>query len=331
MEGSQKLRILSYVVIAYMLMAFSWWSVLLFVKNDDAFQAKSNYLKLIQVGSHKVDSEETFYASSEYLELLDKYKKQEWMILGEASVFILSLIAGIWLINRGYHNEVQLAKQKRNFLLSVTHELKSPLSAMRLILETIQNRNLNDTQKLQLTQNGIKESDRLNTLVNNLLTATRMETMYNPQKENFNLSKLVREEIERLKQNYPSNYFNTTLQKEEIFVDADKAGVISIINNLVENAVKYSTTETSIEICLESDQKDAILSIKDKGLGVPLAERQLIFSQFYRIGNEETRNTKGTGLGLYIVKQILTAHNGRISIKENTPKGSIFVVKLPLK
>lgn len=331
MEGSQKLRILSYVVIAYMLMAFSWWSVLLFVKNDDAFQAKSNYIKLIQIGSHKVDSEEKFYASAEYLELLDKYKKQEWMILGEASVFILSLITGIWLINRGYHNEVQLAKQKRNFLLSVTHELKSPLSAMRLILETIQNRNLNDAQKLQLTQNGIKESDRLNTLVNNLLTATRMETMYQPQKESFNLSTLVQEEVDRSRQNYPNNHFNTVFQKDEIKIDADKTGVVSILNNLVENAVKYSAADTAIDICLESDQKDAILSIKDNGLGIPPAERQLIFSQFYRIGNEETRDTKGTGLGLYIVKQIITAHKGSIGIKENTPKGSIFVVKLPLK
>ena len=330
MKGSPRTRILSYVVIIYMLLAFSWWSILLYVKNNDAFQAKATYLELIKIGSKQIASEEEFYLSQEYQDLKAKYKRQERMIFGEAMVFILSLMAGIWLINRGYQNEVQLARQKRNFLLSVTHELKSPLASIRLILETFQKRELTNEQKQQLGENGIKENDRLSNLVNNLLTATRMETLYKPEREVIDIQDVLDSEVKRIRNLYPKRNIRFTKQNDQFQVNLDPSGFISILTNLVENALKYSEINEPVEILLTKSNNEAILKVSDRGIGIPPDEKQNIFSQFYRIGNEDTRKTKGTGLGLYIVKQIVQAHGGKISITENIPKGSIFEVRLPI-
>ncbi|MBL7831169.1 MAG: GHKL domain-containing protein [Saprospiraceae bacterium] len=330
MEGSPRLRMLSYVVIIYMLLAFSWWSVLLYVKNNDAFEAKTTYLKLIKIGSKQVNSESEFLLSPEYLDLRSKYKRQEYMIFGEAIVFIFSLMAGIWLINRGYHREVQLARQKRNFLLSVTHELKSPLASIRLILETVQKRKLSEEQKQQLTESGIKENDRLTTLVNNLLTATRLETIYKPTKEPINILTLVDEEINRLKLLHPGRKLNLKKENSLPEMNLDRTGIVSVISNLVENAIKYSNENTEVDIQISLKEDNLLIQVADHGIGIDLEEKQKIFTQFYRSGNEDTRNTKGTGLGLYIVKQIVAAHKGKIKVKENFPTGTIFEVTLPL-
>lgn len=314
----------------YMLLAFSWWSVLLYVKNNDAFQAKAAYMKLIQLGSNQVNSEDEFYLNKDYLDLKSKYKRQEWMIFGEAMVFILSLIAGIWLINRGYHNEVQLARQKRNFLLSVTHELKSPLASIRLIMETFQKRKLSEQQISQLSDSGIKENDRLAGLVNNLLTATRMETIYTPEKIELELVSIITSEINRIQNLYPDREIRFSSTQEAIWASLDYSGIISILTNLIENAIKYSEKHQAVEVKLSGSKNEVVIQVSDHGAGIPAHEKSRIFNQFYRIGNEDTRNAKGTGLGLYIVRQIVLANKGKITVSENLPKGSIFEVSLPI-
>ncbi len=330
MEGNPKLRLLSYAVIIYMLLAFAWWSVLLFVKNKDAFEAKSEYYKLIHIAKNESRNLEEYYNSPVYLELATKYKRQEYMISGEGIVFILSLIIGVWMINRGYHKEVQLAQQKRNFLLSISHELKSPLSSIRLILETIQKRDLTPEQTLKLTTNGIHENDRLNTLVNNLLIATRMETNYEPLIENCQLDKLVAEIIEHFKIMHPDFDFEYHIQTHMSSVKLERTGLVSVINNLVENAIKYSKADKKIIVNVSQSKDASIISVEDFGIGIADQEKKNIFKRFYRVGNEDTRETKGTGLGLYIVKQIVLAHKGKVYISDNSPCGSIFTVELPI-
>lgn len=330
-ENGHRLRLISYVVIIYLLLAFSWWAILLYVKNNDAFYAKAAYMELIQKGTQRVHTSEEFYMTSEYIELKRKYEKQELMIFGEAMVFILSLIAGIYFINRGYYREVQLARQKKNFLMSVTHELKSPLASIRLVLETIQKRDLTDQQKKQLTESAIKENDRLTSVVHNLLTATRLDTMYQANLELMSLSKVVKDEISRMKMIFPERKISLDCEENLPELYFDRAGMVSVISNLVENAIKYSSIKDEVRVTLSGGHDCLKLRVFDNGTGVAPEEKIKIFEQFYRSGNEETRNTKGTGLGLYIVKQIVLAHHGRITVHENTPKGSIFEVSLPLK
>jgi signal transduction histidine kinase len=312
-----------------MLLAFSWWTVLLHTKNRDAFLAKNELLKLSLIAKNEIKNEEEFLKNSFHIELRDAYKRQEWMILGEASVFVLSLLIGIVFINRGYHKEILAAKQSSNFLLSITHELKSPIASIRLGFETLQRKKLSEEQSHVLLKNGINDTDRLNNLVSDLLLSARLESTYQLNTELFSLEILIEECVQLLKQKFPSAILKVNLIQEMPEILADYSAIRSVIINLLENAVKYSDSVPEINIGLTSNNERCVIEISDKGIGIDQSERKKIFEKFYRIGNEDQRKTKGTGLGLYIVDQIVRAHNGSITVSSNQPKGTIFNVFLP--
>lgn len=312
-----------------MLLAFSWWTVLLHTKNRDAFLAKNELLKLNLIAKNEIKNEEDFLKHSFHIELRDAYKRQEWMILGEASVFVLSLLIGIVFINRGYHKEILAAKQSSNFLLSITHELKSPIASIRLGFETLQRKKLSEEQSLVLLKNGINDTDRLNNLVSDLLLSARLESTYQLNTELFSLEILIDECVQLIKQKFPSAIIKVSLLQEMPEILADYSAIRSVIINLLENAVKYSDNVPEINIGLTSTNERCIIEISDKGIGIDQSERKKIFEKFYRVGNEDQRKTKGTGLGLYIVDQIVRAHNGSITVSSNQPKGTIFNVFLP--
>ncbi len=325
-----RLRLLSYIVIAYMLMAFTWWSVLLFTKNQDAFFAKRDLLKIGMIAEGLIKNDAEFFDSAIYQTLEKRYRRQEWMILGEALVFVFSLIIGIWLINRGYHKEVMAAQQRRNFLLSITHELKSPIASVKLVFETLQKRILQREQVEKLTNTGLHETERLYRLVEDLLLSAKLETAYQPNLETIDLSKMLCEWIQKMKSKYSHATFNYHENTANSVLVADKSGLTSVIINLLENAVKYSSQKPQIDVSL-SQQHDIIrFEIADQGIGIEDKEKKQIFEKFYRVGNEETRKTKGTGLGLYIVNQIVKAHRGTIAVLDNHPNGTIFRIELPI-
>jgi two-component system phosphate regulon sensor histidine kinase PhoR len=109
-------------------------------------------------------------------------------------------------------------------------------------------------------------------------------------------------------------------------VQADKMGLTAIVQNLIENAVKYSPEASAIELSAEYADGKFRMKVADQGQGIPDAEKQAVFEKFYRMGNEETRDSTGTGLGLYIVNQVLKAHGGRVSVADNIPSGTVFTV-----
>ena len=331
MKGKPQLRLLSYGVIAYMLLAFTWWSVLLFTKNRDAFDAKKEFLQLVLFAKEESQTIEEFHLSPEYLALEKSYKRQEYMILGEAVVFVISLVIGIWLINRGYNKEVMAAQQRRNFLLSITHELKSPIASIRLVLETFRKRKLKPEQVEKLSSSGLKEAERLNTLVTDLLLSAKLETAYAPYMEEINLALLVEDLSTKIQEKNPRATIRY-IQKGAIpLTIGDKPGLTSVILNLLENAVKYSADQPIIEARIWSVQEQIHLEIADHGIGISDKEKKNIFEKFYRVGSENTRKTKGTGLGLYIVKEIVKTHDGDIQVLDNQPKGTIFKITLPIK
>ncbi len=327
MLSNLRLRLLSYLVIFYMLIAFAWWSVLLYSKNKDAYFAKVELLKMGMVAEGIFYSNDHFLHTPDYLELTKKYQRQEWMIFGEASVFIVSLVIGIWLINRGYNKEIEIAHQRRNFLLSITHELKSPIASIRLVLETFLKRKLKPEQIERFGKNAIKDSERLNELVNNLLFAAKLETAYQPHLEPIQLNELVNDLVDSISEKFPKVRFIKNIQNEISTIEGDRIGMVSIVTNLVENAVKYNFTDQPIiEINLSESTGKINLNIADNGIGISDKEKKKIFERFYRIGNEDTRKTKGTGLGLYIVSQIVKAHQGKITVVDNQPQGTIFKI-----
>ncbi|MFZ1497631.1 MAG: HAMP domain-containing sensor histidine kinase [Saprospiraceae bacterium] len=319
---------MTYIVMIYMLMAFTWWSVLLFTKNNDAFRAKVELLRMGMTAEGKYVDDISFQKTQQFAIIEKKYMRQEWMILGEAAVFICSLLVGIWLINKAYNQMVESELQRRNFLLSITHELKSPIASIKLTLETFLKRELPKEQVNKLSNNALKESERLNTLVDNLLLAARVESSYQPIFEKFSLSVLLSEIVESFKDQYPQVKFSYTHQSE-IVIRADKLGITSVVSNLIENSIKYAANNPTVMLQLSAHNGQVVLQVSDLGIGISDKEKAKIFQRFYRIGNEDTRHTKGTGLGLYIVQQIVQAHQGTITVEDNKPKGTKFIVVLP--
>ena len=328
-KNNIRLRVLSIAVIGYMLLALAWWSYLLYIKNNDAYFAKAELLKITKIAEGKITNIDEFHIDPDFIFLKKEYTKQERMILGETLVLALTLMIGIWLINRGYQRQTEAAQQSRNFLLSITHELKSPLASIKLILQTFTKRDL-DREKIQkFSRNALNETDRLETLVENLLLAARLENTsietYSEEIELLHFLNGIRESILAKTQNVEFEL----LIAEEAKIFADNKGMTSVFINLIENAIKYSDKPVSISIRHLSEGKIDKITISDNGWGIPPAEKKKVFDKFYRIGNEDTRKTKGTGLGLYIINRIIKSHKGTINISDNHPKGTTFTISLP--
>ena len=180
----KQLRILSFSVMIYMLLAFCWWAVLLIKKNKQAFENKMLYTENILRNNGSLAEGDDFKNTTQYLLLHEEFSSQRNMIIGEGVVFIISIVLGIWFINKAYYKEMIAANQGRNFLLSITHELKSPIASIKLVLETFKKRKgLSEAQIDRLCGNGLKESERLHKLVNDLLLGAKMEKSYTPLKE----------------------------------------------------------------------------------------------------------------------------------------------------
>jgi signal transduction histidine kinase len=263
--------------------------------------------------------------------LLKEYKRQEYMIFGEAIFFILSLVIGIYLINRAYYKEVGSNEQQKNFLLSITHELKSPLASLRLILETFIKRDLKAEQQRELSVSGLKETQRLEDLVQNLLLAAKVEHAYKPFKEIIDLKQLSNEIINQQKIKHPDVIFEVNIAPSISDIKGDRNGLSSVLINLIENGIKYSKDQKLIKIEIKENAGEILLSIADQGIGIPEKERIKVFEKFYRIGSEDRRKTKGTGLGLFIINKVIAGHQGKIEINNNKPSGTIFNISLPIK
>ncbi len=329
-KNNIRLRLLTYSVMAYMLLAFTWWAVLLFTKNRDAFYAKRDLLRIGMIAEGRiVGTDEAFFATPAYQALEHSYHRQEWMILGEALVFVFSLIVGIWLINRGYNREVVAARQRRNFLLSITHELKSPIASIKLVFETLLRRELKREQFEKLNKTGLHETERLHMLVEDLLLSAKLETAYQPYLEPLDLAELLQEWVQKFQVKYSNARFCFHTTTTDTLLYADRSGLTSMLINLLENAVKYSPEQPNIDVRLQQYPGSLIIEVADQGIGISERDKKQIFEKFYRVGNEDTRKTKGTGLGLYIVEQIVKAHRGQISVLDNVPRGTVFRIELP--
>ena len=253
------------------------------------------------------------------------------MIMGEGAVFLFLLGIGAYFIHASIKKEHRLKEQQQNFLMSITHELKSPLAAIKLSIQTIVKRDLDKARQISLLNNSLKDIERLDDLVENMLLATKIENRsYTFPKEEFNFSELVYKITDRLQVHSCGNeqLINAHIQPN-LQLMGDKFALSSVVTNLIENAVKYTTPEMPISVSLEEQGHQAIIKVADLGAGIPDAEKQKVLEKFYRVGDESKRTTKGTGLGLYLSTKIVKDHKGSILIENNHPVGTVFKVILP--
>ncbi|MEN9611398.1 MAG: hypothetical protein RLZZ628_2212 [Bacteroidota bacterium] len=328
MENSNRNRWYSFLAVLYMMAAFLWWTALLTRRNNEVFQLKVDRLVGQMKAANTFRDTLAFQKSKEFQELSTENQKHRRMVVGEGSVLFLGFMVILWLIQWSYRRDIAVGQQRRNFLLSITHELKSPLASMKLVLQTIVKRDLDKAQINKLCDAGQKEAERLTELVNNLLFSARLDAIYTPTREEMNVAQLMDEITQRFRMRFPKALLEI-VSNEVPILRAERLSIISVLMNLLENSVKYSKGQPEICLTYRYEKEQFVFEIADKGIGIPLKEREKVFQRFYRIGNEDTRNTKGTGLGLYIVKQIVKAHRGKIQILDNLPQGTIFKITLP--
>lgn len=261
--------------------------------------------------------------------LVKMQPERKGMIVSEGMMFGLVLLAGAFYMHKSLARERKLQEQKKNFLLSVTHELKSPLASIKLLLQTIQKRDLSKAQIQDFIGKSLLDIERLDDMVENMLLASKIEnSSYSFPKANFSLSVLVDSIVNRLqitKCDGNQQIINAEIEPK-IEITGDKFALTSVVTNLIENAIKYSKPCEAVEVKLFAKDGKIHFQVADHGIGIADNEKIRIFDRFYRVGSEDTRNTKGTGLGLYIVKQVLDKHEASIKVKDNRPVGSIFEV-----
>ncbi len=311
------------LVVIYIFSFLIWWTYLLYTQVEQHFTDTIAYEKLIYEKNKKSNN---YYQSTSFLSHKDKFKRQKIMVITESAVFIFILILVVLYLRRAILTEFKIYRQQKNFMLSITHELKSPLSSIKLITDSLLKRKLNEEQKTYLLNSSLSEIERLNKLIDNILTSARLDSkLYLVNKERLNLSKLINELILLYKESKEKE-IETTIPPN-IYFNIEKESILSILSNLIDNALKYAPNE-SIRLSLSEDKNGIIISVCDQGPGISNKEKPLIFNKFYRVGNEETRTAKGTGIGLFIVKELVLLNNGSIEVLDNTPKGCCFKIKL---
>lgn len=248
------------------------------------------------------------------------------MVFGEGAVFFVILFTGFVLTYRSLRKEMAVSNQQKNFLLSITHELKTPIASLKLYLQTLLKRDLDQSKQKDILEKTIKDADRLNGLVENILLATKIDDNGFPlNPEELNLSRMMEETSLNILETSGKKVDIEFFIQPDVKFRGDKDAFHSILTNLISNALKYAPKGSTICVTLVQEGSDTALSISDEGPGVANSEVDKIFEKFYRSGNEETRNQKGTGLGLYIARKLVEQHNGMIQVKPNNKKGSIFV------
>jgi len=249
------------------------------------------------------------------------------MIAGEFAVFFLLLVTGVWYIRKVFITETKLAENKKNFSLSITHELKTPITASKLLVETLLNRDLPPEKVKELLEKVENEQNRLHELIEKVLLASRLDTTtIQLTLQEIPVLDFLKEHTSKL--NAP-NKIEFQVNPSDTF-RIDPFLFASVIQNLHENAIKYSPEQTPIGWKFSKNSTFATLSISDLGAGIPLDQHEKVFEVYYRLDNEETKSSKGTGIGLYLVKKIVDFHQGKISIKNNVPHGTIIEINLPI-
>lgn len=264
-------------------------------------------------------------------ELGNRWVKRSFLILG---VISLLLLGGLVLTYRNVSKEMALAKLKSDFVSNVSHELRTPLSLIRLYAETLELGRIQTREKVEEYYRIIrKESERLTALINNILDFSRIEAGRKEYEfRETDIAELVRNTLDSYRDQIEEQgfAFEQHIDSGIPTVYVDREAIARSLVNLVNNALKYSSQERFLSVKLYRSNGAVKLEVIDRGIGIARSEQSKIFEKFYRAGDPLVHNTKGSGLGLSLVRHIAYAHGGDVKVESTTGKGSKFILSLPL-
>jgi signal transduction histidine kinase len=265
-------------------------------------------------------------------EISNHFTRLAFLILGALS---LLMGGGMIFAYRNVARELALAKLKSDFVSNVSHELRTPLSLIRLYAETLELGRISSPGKHQEYYEIIrKESERLTALINNILDFSRIEA--GKKEYSFretDMADLVRSTLDSYRFEIEQNgfQFEQKIDNDLPQLRVDREAIARSLLNLVNNAVKYSATEKYLGVHLYQRNGGVNLEVVDHGIGIPLKEQLKIFEKFYRVGDPLVHNTKGSGLGLSLVRHIVQAHGGVVAVESAPGRGSKFIITLPVQ
>jgi two-component system sensor histidine kinase CiaH len=304
-----------WVFLTYMIAAFIWWYVSLEKQNNEIAAIKFQSIQI---------NDPSLKAKTHAIQDFQLRKTKQF--IGEGLTILVLFLLGAIYVYRSLKKQLRYADQQQNFMMAVTHELKTPIAISHLNIETLLKRDLDTSQQLKLLEATLKETKRLDSLSTNILLTAQLDMgQYEANKQLVNVSELLRQNVKSFQERYPSRICNTMVE-DAMEIQGEPLLIQLLINNLIDNANKYAPVTEPIYIHLQSHQNMIQLIVKDQGPGIAAMDRNKVFEKFYRVGAETTRTTKGSGLGLYLCKRIAEFHNATIQLTTNTPTGSIFTV-----
>ncbi|MBN2861752.1 MAG: GHKL domain-containing protein [Bacteroidales bacterium] len=247
---------------------------------------------------------------------------------------VIILAFGLIFTLQSVNNEMRLSKMKSYFMSTVSHEFKSPLTSIRQMAEMLVDGRVSSPERqLKYHTSILQQSERLSHLIDNILDFSKMEEGQKIfQFEKADITLVVKDIVESFQYHKAGQGFDISLSIPGLVPDIvfDREAMEQVMHNLLDNACKYSGDSRKIEVHLLSKVNEIIISVRDYGAGIRKEDQDKIFSRFYRAGEELTQTVKGSGIGLTIVKQIVEAHNGHITVESSPGKGSTFSVRLPV-
>lgn len=254
---------------------------------------------------------------------------------GVALLLVLSItIFGAYLVSRDVRRELRLAETRSRFVSAVSHELKTPLTAIRMYAETLQlGRSPDPERQTEYLETIVQESERLTRLLNNVLDFSKIERGLKEYRLAPNdLADIVGASARAMRYQLEQQHFTLHLEVQEGIppVKVDRDAIEQAILNLLSNAMKYSGASRVIDLRLEQANGAAVITVADRGVGIAAGEQARIFEQFYRVPAKENDGVPGTGLGLTLVRHIAEGHGGSVTVTSAPGAGSAFAVHLPL-
>lgn len=254
------------------------------------------------------------------------------LVLVAGWVMGLAVIIGLILFVVSLARQIRLNQRQQNFIDSVTHELKSPLTSLKLHLETIRRRPLSPAQIDEFTGIMLADVERLDKLIDHVLEAARVDSARRSHRlEPLAVRPRVEQAIATVVRRHDLAPGAIALEGEDAVVRTDPVGLDLVLSNLLENAVKYSDQTVRVTVRLAKLPNGGVsIAVADAGVGIPRNQVRRVFNRFHRVGNELTRIRQGTGLGLYIVKETVRQMKGKIRAESpGEGQGSVFTLTLP--
>ncbi len=255
-----------------------------------------------------------------------------WLPLVEGGLLLTLILAGATMIFIYWNKQQRLNRRQRAFVSNVTHELKSPVASIQLALETMALRDLSDEKRREYISMMLDDTERLSTLIDRILRAARIEKRRGRYRlESVSMLHFLEEVLEEDRHLYEKDGHTIVLEKgRDARVAIDRSAMRVVLSNLLENAARYSPPGSVIRLRLTRDLRSCRLDVMDSGEGIPRKDLKNIFKMFWRGAEGSPSRVPGTGLGLYIVRNIVRDHRGKVWASSPGPgRGSVFSMRLP--